>query len=113
MTKETIINTVFRALSSGTLSIDDVLVGINRFLIEEIKNVTIASGGKILFTQNPPRLISCCFSQVLELDVKEVWLENNNLLFCCKDPETSETYQLGVEDFVLGELRYIVDIIKK
>lgn len=112
MTNDTIIDSICREISTGTLSVEDVLIGINKLFIEEIKNAILSSGGKISFKQNFPRLISCCFSQVLELDVKEVWLDND-LFFGCKDPETDETYQLGVEDFLIGELRHVVDKIKE
>ena len=106
MTKEGIIELIHREVSAGTLTIDDVLVEMNRFIVENIKTAIEKSQGKISFVENKPRLISCCFSQVLELDVNEVWYENG-LQFCCEEPETHEIYQLESEDFLFGELRHV------
>lgn len=106
MTKEGIIELIHREVSAGTLTVDDVLVEMNRVIVEKIKTAIEKSQGKISFTENKPRLISCCFSLVLELDVNEVWY-NNGLHFSCEEPETHEIYQLDSEDFLLGELRHV------
>ena len=106
MTKEGIIELIRREVSAGTLTVDDVLVEMNRVVVENIKTAIEKSQGKISFIENKPRLISCCFSQVLELDVNEVWY-NNGLHFSCEEPETHEIYQLESEDFLFGELRHL------
>ena len=101
-----------KEVSAGTLTLDDVLVELNRLVVENIKAAIEKSHGKISFIEKRPRLISCCFSQVLELDVNEIWF-NNGLHFSCEEPETHEIYQLDSEDFLLGELRHINDIIEE
>ena len=83
MTKEGIIELIRREVSAGTLTVDDVLVEMDRVVVENIKTAIEKSQGKISFIENKPRLISCCFSQVLELDVNEVWY-NNGLHFSKK-----------------------------
>ena len=111
MTKEGIVELIRKEVSAGTLTIDDVLVEMDRVVAENIKTSTEKSQEKISFTENKPRLISCCFSQVLELDVNEVWY-NNGLHFSCEEPETHEIYQLDSEDFLLGELRHVQEASK-
>lgn len=112
MTKEGIIELIRREVSAGTLTIDDVMAEMDRVVAENIKTAIEKSHGKISFIENRPRLISCCFSQVLELDVNEIWF-NNGLHFSCEEPETHEIYQLDSEDFLLGELRHINDKIEE
>ena len=106
MTKEGIVELIRKEVSAGTLTLDDVLVELNRLVVENIKAAIEKSHGKISFIENRPRLISCCFSQVLELDVNEIWFDNG-LHFSCEEPETHEIYQLDSEDFFLGELRHV------
>ena len=106
MTKEGIVELIRKEVSAGTLTLDDVLVEMNRVIVENIKTAIEKSQGKISFIENRPRLISCCFSQVLELDVNEIWFDNG-LHFSCEEPETHEIYQLDSEDFLLGELRHV------
>lgn len=110
MTKEPIIELIRKGVLSGTLTLDDILVEMNGLIVENIKAAIEKSQGKISFIENRPRLISCCFSQVLELDVREIWIENG-LRFLCEDPETNETYNLDADDFLLGELRHVVEFI--
>ena len=106
MTKEGIVELIRKEVSAGTLTVDDVLVEMDRAIVENIKTSIEKSRGKISFIENKPRLISCCFSQVLELDVNEIWFDNG-LHFSCEEPETHEIYQLDSEDFLLGELRHV------
>ena len=106
MTKEGIVELIRKEVSAGTLTVDDVLVELNRLVVENIKAAIEKSHGKIPFIEKRPRLISCCFSQVLELDVNEIWF-NNGLHFSCEEPETHEIYQLESEDFLFGELRHL------
>ena len=106
MTKEGIIELIRKEVSAGTLTVDDVLVEMDRIVVENIKTAIEKSQGKISFIENRTRLISCCFSQVLELDVNEIWFDNG-LHFSCEEPETHEIYQLDSEDFLLGELRHV------
>lgn len=72
MTKEPIIELIRKGVLSGTLTLDDILVEMNGLIVENIKAAIEKSKGKISFIENRPRLISCCFSQVLELDVREI-----------------------------------------
>ncbi len=72
MTKEPIIELIRKGVLSGTLTLDDILVEMNGLIVENIKAAIEKSQGKISFIENRPRLISCCFSQVLELDVREI-----------------------------------------
>ena len=112
MTKEGIAEIIRIGVSEGIFSVDDMLIEANRLLEERVMNTVKESGGKIVFTDDYPRMVSCCFSQVIELDIKEIRFEND-LLFCCEEPDTKDTYQLGVEDFLLGELRHVLDKIEK
>ena len=112
MTKEAIFEIIQSGVSKGILTVDDVLIDVNRLLEGRIKIALNEAGGKIMFAETYPRMVSCCFSQVLELDIMEVHFVNE-LLFCCEEPDTREKYQLGVEDFLLGELRHVLDIIEK
>ena len=106
MTKDIIKNTIRRGVSNGTLTIEDVLVFVNELLEEKLKNALENTGGKILFAEDCPRLVSCCFTQVQELDVKEIRFEDE-LVFTCEDPETRDVYELNTDDFLLGELRHV------
>lgn len=112
MTKEAIKTAVRNGISGGILSIDDMLVDINRYIKERIIIAIKESGGKISFTEECPRIVSCCFNQVLELDVKEIQFDND-LHFICEEPEAKETYMLDTEDFLIGELRHVLSKIKK
>ena len=110
MTKDIIKNTIRRGVSNGTLTIEDVLVFVNELLEEKLKNALENAGGKILFAEDCPRLVSCCFTQVQELDVKEMRFEDE-LVFTCEDPETRDVYELNTDDFLLGELRHVFNKI--
>lgn len=111
MTKDIIKDTIRRGVSNDTLTIEDVLVFVNELLVEKLKTALEKAGGKILFSEDCPRLVSCCFTQVQELDVKEIRFEDE-LVFSCEDPETRDMYELNTDDFILGELRHVVEIIK-
>ena len=110
MTKDIIKNTIRRGVSNGTLTIEDVLVFVNELLEEKLKNALENAGDKILFAEDCPRLVSCCFTQVQELDVKEIRFEDE-LVFTCEDPETRDVYELNTDDFLLGELRHVFNKI--
>ena len=112
MTREEIVNIIRKGVSIGAFSVDDMLIEANRLLEEGVMNAIIESGGKIVFTGNYPRMASCCFSQVQELDIKEIKYEND-LVFCCEEPDTKDTYLLGVDDFLFGELRHVLYKIMK
>ena len=77
----------------------------NRVIVENIKTAIEKSQGKISFVENKPRLISCCFSQVLELDVNEVWY-NNGLHFHAKNQKPKK-YQLKSKNFLFGKAREV------
>lgn len=109
MTKDIIKDTIRRGVSNDTLTIEDVLVFVNELLEEKLKNALENAGGKIQFSEDCPRLASCCFSQVQELDVKEIRFRDD-LVFSCEDPETRDMYELNTDDFILGELRHVVEI---
>lgn len=108
MTKDTIKDMIRSGVSAGTLTLDDALVFVNELLEEKIKTAIEATGGKILFLEDCPRLASCCFTQVQELDVKEIRFEGE-LVFSCEDLETHDTYELSTDDFIIGELRHVLD----
>ena len=110
MTKDIIKDTIRREVSNDTLTIEDVLVFVNELLVEKLKTALEKAGGKILFAEDCPRLVSCCFTQVQELDVKEIRFEDE-LVFTCEDPETRDVYELNTDDFLLGELRHVFNKI--
>ena len=112
MTKDTIKDIIRSGVSTGTIAIDDVLVFVNELLEERLKTALEKADGRILFTEDFPRLASCCFSQVQELDVREIRLENE-LVFSCEDPETRDIYELNTDDFLIGELRHVLDKIEE
>ena len=58
MTKEGIVELIRKEVSAGTLTLDDVLVELNRLVVENIKAAIEKSQGKISFIENRPRLIS-------------------------------------------------------
>lgn len=110
MTKDVIKEAISNGVSAGTFTLDDVLILVDGLLEEKLKSALEITGGKILFTEDCPRLASCCFSQVQELDVKEIRFENE-LVFSCEDPETRDIYQLKTDDFLIGELRHVLEKI--
>lgn len=112
MTKDIIKDTIRRGVSYDTLTKEDVLVFVNELLVEKLKTALEMADGKILFTEDCPRLVSCCFSQVQELDVKEIRFEDE-LVFSCEAPETRDMYELNSDDFLIGELRHVLDRIRK
>lgn len=112
MTKDEIVKVIHSGVSSGSFTYANMLVLVNELLEKEIVNTLKESNGKISFTEDYPRLTSCCFSQVQELDVREIRFENE-LVFICEDPETHDIYELNSEDFLMGELRHVVDKIEK
>lgn len=109
MTKDIIKDTIRRGVSYDTLTIEDVLVFVNELLVEKLKTALEKAGGNILFAEDCPRLVSCCFSKVQKLDVKEIRFEDE-LVFTCEDPETCDVYELNTDDFNLGEFRHVVEI---
>ena len=111
MDKETIIRNIKNGVSAGILTVDDVLVVLNRLVEESIRTVIVAADGKLSFSESAPRLVSCCFAQIQELDVREIWFDKA-LRFKCENPETNEEYQLDTDDFLLGELRHIKESIQ-
>ena len=112
MDKNTILGNIRSGVSTGILSVDDVLIELNRLMEDRICLALNKSGGKIVFTEDYPCMISCCFDQVQELYIITIQLENG-LIFSCENQETQETYQLGVDDFLIGELRHVLDKIEK
>ena len=110
MTKNIIKDTIRRGVSYDTLTIEDVLVFVNEILEEKLKTALEKAGGKIQFPEDCPRLVSCCFTQVQELDVKEIRFRDD-LVFSCEDPETRDVYELNTDDFLLGELRHVFNKI--
>lgn len=110
MTKDTIKDIIRSGVSTGTLTLDDVLVFVNELLEDKLKSALEMADGRILFTEDCPRLVSCCFTQVQELDVKEMRFEDE-LVFTCEDPETRDVYELNTDDFLLGELRHVFNKI--
>ncbi len=111
MIKDIIIKNLREGVTTGILSVDDVLIELNRLIEDRLKMSIKDYGGNITFSDNYPRIVSCCFSEVQELDVKEVCFEDR-LRFLCEEPESGEEYKLDADDFLLGELRHIVDRIK-
>lgn len=112
MTREEIIEVVRSGVSSGTFTYADMLVLVNELLEEKVANTLKESNGKISFDEDYPRLVSCCFSQVQELDVREICFEKE-LIFSCEDPETHDKNELNTEDFLMGELRHVLDKIER
>ena len=110
MTKEGIVGIINDGVSAGTLTIEDVLICVNKILEENVKTLLKKSSNKMSFNEERPHLVSCCFSQVQELDIKEIRLENE-LVFSCEDPETHDIYELNTDDFLVGELRHVLDKI--
>jgi len=112
MNKEFIIENIRNGLATGMLSVDDVLIELNKFMEDRLMLAIKEPNGRIVFSEDYPRLVSCCFSEVLELDVKEIWLEDG-LQFLCEEPETYEQYKLNADDFLFGELRHVIERLKK
>ena len=80
LNREEIKDIIRKGVSAGTFSIDDILIEANKLLEESVKNALKHNGGKILFTDDYPHMVSCCFSQVQELDIKEI-LFDKELIF--------------------------------
>ena len=112
MKRDKIVEVIRSGVSSGDFTYADLLVLVNELLEEIVVNTLKQSNDKISFGEDYPRLASCCFSQVQELDVRAIRLENE-LIFSCEEPETHELYELNTEDFLMGELRHVVDKIEK
>lgn len=112
MNKGDVIENIRNGVITGVLSVNDVLIGLNKFMEDRLMLAIKGSNGRITFLENYPRIVSCCFSEVQELDVREIWLEDR-LQFLCEEPETDEQYTLGVDDFLLGELRHVIERVIK
>ena len=112
MKKDTIIENIRNNVTTDILTVDDVLIELNKLMEDKLVLAIKESNGSISFSEGNPRIVSCCFSEVQELDVKEVWFEDG-LRFLCEDPESGEEYKLDTDDFLLGELRHVLDKIKK
>lgn len=111
MKKETIIENIRNSVTTDVLTVDDVLIELNKLLVDKLVLAIKNSNGNISFSEGYPRLISCCFSEVKELDVKEIWFEGR-LRFLCEEPESGEEYKLDADEFLLGELRHVLDKIE-
>ncbi len=110
MTRDIIKDTIRRGVSNGTLTIEDVLVFANELLVEKLRTALEKADGNIQFSEDCPRLASCCFTQVQELDVKEIRFRND-LVFSYEAPETRDVHELNTDDFLLGELRHVFNKI--
>lgn len=111
MKKETIIENIRNSVTTDVLTIDDVFIELNKLLEDKLVLAIKDSNGSISFPEGYPRIISCCFSEVQELDVKKIWFEDR-LRFLCEEPESGEEYKLDADDFLLGELRHVLDKIE-
>lgn len=71
-------------------------------------------GGIYKFTDESsyPYLICSCFDEIVELRVDSLHLDKDgNTIMNCTDKDNSETYELTDEDFLIGQLRLIVNEI--
>lgn len=71
-------------------------------------------GGKYHFVDESvfPYLICSCFDEIIELRVDSLYFDNDgNIVINCTDKENNETYELTECDFVIGQLRLLVNEI--
>lgn len=109
MTKEEILAIIRNGVHDSILTADDIFVEASNLYKNKLKDSLVKSGGKIVFKDNMPRLATCCFDGIMEVDVKNVALEDEKLIFHCVTPDAQESYELCVDDFLAGELRHVFE----
>lgn len=99
---------------SNNIDSFDLLLAANEMDKASLHNKLTLKGGNCHFTDESmcPCLICSCFDEIVELKVTSVRIdENNEIVISCKEMNDNTTYNLSIHDFVIGQLRLIVNEI--